>query len=199
MDDDLVRKMYADLKKSETYLQFVAHYDGSTMQLNQVFQYLYGEIIFKNETFQSWMEDLYPIWADEQSFIHKRIDASLKTGKIEMANLQNDEAIKFAVALLEQTFDCDNELTELIKPKLQNWDAERLAAIDLILIKLALSEILYFDLVPIKVSINEYIDISKIYSTPKSKDFVNGIVDKIKNELLRDGKIKKQGRGLVND
>jgi N utilization substance protein B len=145
------------------------------------------------------MEELFPGWMDEQTFIFKRISMALKSSKIEMADLKQDEAIKFAFELIDKTYYCENELTELIKPKLRNWDAERLAAVDMILIKLALCEIIYFEQVPIKVSINEYIDISKLYSTPKSKDFVNGIVDKIKNELLRDGKIKKSGRGLVND
>ncbi|MFM2225982.1 MAG: hypothetical protein RJA07_2184 [Bacteroidota bacterium] len=199
VDDDIIRKIYLELKNAEPYKKFVAENTGSTKEVQAIFNYLYGEIIYKSELFHSLMEELFPGWMDEQTFIHKRIDMAFKTGKIEMADLKQDEAIKFAYELIDKTYYCENELTELIKPKLRNWDADRLAAVDLILIKLALCEILYFENVPVKVSINEYIDISKLYSTPKSKDFVNGIVDKIKNELLRDGKIQKAGRGLIND
>ena len=87
----------------------------------------------------------------------------------------------------------------MIIPKLKGWDADRIAQIDMIVMKMCLSELLYFPIIPVKVSINEYIDISKLYSTPKSKDFVNGVIDKIKNELLANNEIRKQGRGLVND
>jgi N utilization substance protein B len=199
IDDDIIRKIYLELKSAEPYKKFVADNTGSIKEVQAIFNYLYGEIIYKSELFHSLMEELSPGWMDEQTFIHKRIDMAFKTGRIEMADLKQDEAIRFAYELIDKTYYCENELTELIKPKLRNWDADRLAAVDLILIKLALCEILYFENVPIKVSINEYIDISKLYSTPKSKDFVNGIVDKIKNELLRDGKIQKAGRGLIND
>jgi len=199
IDDDIVRKIYLELKNSDTYKKFVTEGTGSFKEIQTIMNYLYGEIIYKSELFHSLMEELFPGWMDEQTFIHKRIDMAFKTGKIEMANLKEDEAIKFAYELIDKTYYCENELTELIKPKLRNWDADRLAAVDLILIKLALCEILYFENVPVKVSINEYIDISKLYSTPKSKDFVNGIVDKIKNELMRDGRIKKAGRGLINE
>ena len=197
-DEDLVRKFYLELKKSEEYRKFVAENSADDKNLSKIFQFLYGEMIYQSETFDSWMEDLYPIWADEHTFVHKQVDTALKTGEIGLDD-KEDDAVKFSFQLLEKTFDCENELMELIKPKLKNWDADRLAAIDLILIKMALSEILYFENIPVKVSINEYIDISKLYSTPKSKDFVNGMVDKIKNELMRDGKIQKSGRGLVND
>jgi N utilization substance protein B len=199
VDDDIIRKIYLEFKNSEPYKLFIANPKIDGKEINNLMNYLYAELIYKNELFNSLMEELFPGWMDEQTFIFKRISMALKSSKIEMADLKQDEAIKFAFELIDKTYYCENELTELIKPKLRNWDAERLAAVDMILIKLALCEIIYFEQVPIKVSINEYIDISKLYSTPKSKDFVNGIVDKIKNELLRDGKIKKSGRGLVND
>jgi N utilization substance protein B len=199
VDDDIIRKIYLDFKGSEPYKLFIANPKIDGKEINNLMTFLYTELIYKNELFNSLMEEIFPGWMDEQTFIFKRISMVLKSGRIEMADLKQDEAIKFAFELIDKTYYCENELTELIKPKLRNWDAERLAAVDLILIKLALCEIIYFEQVPIKVSINEYIDISKLYSTPKSKDFVNGIVDKIKNELMRDGKIQKSGRGLVND
>jgi len=92
----------------------------------------------------------------------------------------------------------DQELFDIIEPTLQNWEAERVATIDMILLKMALCELMYFETIPTKVTINEYVDISKIYSTPKSKEFINGILDKLMKQLKEEGKIKKVGRGLVD-
>ena len=89
-------------------------------------------------------------------------------------------------------------LLEIIKPLLKNWDHERLALIDMILIKMAILELLEFKTIPTKVTINEYVEVSKAYSTPKSKDFINGILDKVLKELSDAGKIVKEGRGLID-
>jgi N utilization substance protein B len=107
------------------------------------------------------------------------------------------EEKKFALELLTKSIAYNDELNTAIEPNLKNWDMDRVAILDLILMKQAVCELLYFPTVPIKVTINEYIDISKMYSTPKSKDFVNGVLDKVKNQLLASGAIKKTGRGLM--
>jgi len=81
----------------------------------------------------------------------------------------------------------------IIEPALKNWDADRVAIIDMILLKMALSELLSFPSIPTKVTLNEFVDISKLYSTDKSKDFINGILDRLMKQLEKDGKIKKEG------
>ena len=98
---------------------------------------------------------------------------------------------------MDKTIEHNKELSELIEPNLKNWEMDRVAILDLILMKMAVCELKYFPTIPVKVSINEYIDISKSYSTPKSKDFVNGVLDKIKNQMQGRGEIKKFGRGLM--
>jgi N utilization substance protein B len=103
----------------------------------------------------------------------------------------------FAQELLRKTLENNERFTELIQPKLKNWDLDRIARLDMILMKMALCELIFFDQIPVKVSINEYIDISKVFSTPKSKDFINGILDSIMHELRERNEIKKTGRGLV--
>lgn len=100
--------------------------------------------------------------------------------------------------LLRETMYHDKELEELISAKTQNWDYERIALMDTILLKMALCEILYFQTIPVKVSINEYIDLSKDYSSPKSKVFINGILDKLVIEFREKGTLNKTGRGLLN-
>lgn len=108
-----------------------------------------------------------------------------------------EEEQKYAMDLLAKTIQSNEELSAIIQPKLKNWDMDRVAILDLILLKMAVSELKYFPTIPVKVTINEYIDISKLYSTPKSKEFVNGVLDRIKNELALNGEIKKHGRGLM--
>jgi len=108
-----------------------------------------------------------------------------------------EEDLQFVKDLFRFTLDHEKELTDAIAQKTKNWDPDRLAMIDLLLMKLALCEILYFNHIPIKVSINEYIEVAKLYSTPNSHGFINGVLDKIHHELKENNKLNKTGRGLV--
>jgi N utilization substance protein B len=105
---------------------------------------------------------------------------------------------EFARELFKLVLSQKKEYEELIKPKVKNWEIDRLATIDKILIEMALAEVLNMPTIPVKVSLNEYIELSKYFSTPKSKVFINGILDHIVADLKTEGKIKKQGRGLIN-
>jgi N utilization substance protein B len=106
------------------------------------------------------------------------------------------ELVTYADELLELTVNNKTKHMELIASKLKNWDVQRLASTDIYIIRMALVELLYFPLIPTKVTINEYIDIAKEYSTPKSKEFINGILDNLSKELSDKGLIIKEGRGL---
>ena len=106
-------------------------------------------------------------------------------------DLVGDEKMKFATDLLETAIDKKTIAEDIIKPKLKNWDPERIAMIDMILLRLGVCELVYFDTIPTKVSINEYIDLAKEYSTEQSGHFVNGILDSIHKELVGNGKIQK--------
>jgi N utilization substance protein B len=113
------------------------------------------------------------------------------------ANWQDDK--EFAESLYKQTLADDAKYEQLIAESVQNWDVERVALTDKILLKMALCEMHLFRAIPVKVTINEYIEISKIYSTPKSKQFVNGILDKLAQDLTASGAIRKSGRGLLDN
>ena len=110
---------------------------------------------------------------------------------------KNSDDKKFAINLFRKTILHDDEFDKIIQKNVKNWELERIANMDQLLIKMALTEVLSFPEMPIKVSFNEYIEISKYYSTEKSKMFINGILDKIVSQYKKDGKIKKVGRGLV--
>ena len=102
------------------------------------------------------------------------------------------EKMEFAISLLNTTIEKKEVSMELLKPKLKNWDAERIAALDLIIIQMGICEFLFFETIPTKVTINEYIDLAKEYSTPQSGQFINGILDNIHKELSAEGKIVKK-------
>ena len=104
---------------------------------------------------------------------------------------------KFAVKLFRKTILNHKEFKEVIRKKAKNWDLERIATMDQILLMMALCELMYFTEIPVKVSLNEYIEVAKYYSTNKSKGFINGILDKVISEYKKSGKIKKVGRGLL--
>jgi N utilization substance protein B len=155
-----------------------------------------------NKSFEHHLEELFPNFDDDNSLLQHVISKFIegfsedKNQFLSTLDVWAEEK-KFALELLTKSIAYNDELNTAIEPNLKNWDMDRVAILDLILMKQAVCELLYFPTVPIKVTINEYIDISKMYSTPKSKDFVNGVLDKVKNQLLASGAIKKTGRGLM--
>jgi N utilization substance protein B len=107
------------------------------------------------------------------------------------------EDTTFVSDLFMETLEQEDALIELISSKTQNWDADRIATVDMLLMKMAMCEILNFNQIPVKVSINEYLEIAKLYSSPNSHTFMNGVLDKVQLELRKENKINKTGRGLV--
>jgi transcription antitermination protein NusB len=107
------------------------------------------------------------------------------------------EGIKFANEMIVQTNDHKKEFDELISKHIKNWDVDRLAMLDKLILRMAISEFLFFEQIPTKVTINEAIELAKSYSTRKSGTFVNGILDAILNDLTSEGRIVKKGRGLI--
>ena len=103
----------------------------------------------------------------------------------------------FMIRLLKETIKNDKEWTSIIAERTKNWEVDRIALSDMIMLKMAVTEVLKFDQMPLKVTLNEYIDISIDYSTPQSKVFINGVLDKIVEELRKEDKVKKTGRGLI--
>ena len=109
---------------------------------------------------------------------------------------KNEEDEQFSIDLLQKVILNDDKLSAQIDDKTPNWDKDRIAEIDMILLKMGIAEFLYFPSIPIKVTINEYLEVSKEYSTPKSSLFINGILDKLVKEFIADNKLNKIGRGL---
>jgi N utilization substance protein B len=200
---DIVRDLFTDLSAKTKYKEYAALTAPTLLQDKEMIGFMLKKNLQANKDFEHHLEEIFINYEDDQALllhiIGKHVDSfepNAKNAFFQNMEIWEDEK-KFAEDLLAKTVQHSEELTACIQPKLKNWEMDRVAILDLILLKLAVCELKYFPTVPVKVSINEYIDISKIYSTPKSKDFVNGVLDKVKNELLDKGEIKKFGRGLV--
>lgn len=202
-DERTIRSLYKDMRESEEVKKYSVAVDHDFKEDRNMIVYLVKKLFEANEAFNQQLEEIFINYQDDAKMIiaHAADEINMLTEEQSIEKLlsfeNRKEEIDFAVSLLDTYLDHQDELQKLIKPKLVNWDLERVASIDLILMKLALCEMMYFATIPLKVSLNEYIDISKVYSTPKSKEFINGILDNIMKDLRQEGKINKVGRGLV--
>lgn len=199
LDADFVRKLYMDFTETDAYKAYIADEAADHVA---VLLDLY-KFIINHETFESMAEDHFPLWSDDKGLIvgamKKTIKALPATEDFLDEYLPPDETVKeFGEVLLKKVTEADKALLDIVEPSLQNWDAERVALIDMIVLKMAIAEFLYFPSIPTKVTLNEFVDISKMYSTDKSKEFVNGILDRLLKKLTAEGLVNKQGRGLMD-
>ena len=197
-DQELVRKIFFEIKKSDEYRNFLKGEISERDFLVKTMKASIGE----SEALKTFIEENNIYWMEDFDFVcHvvlKTIKDFYQTGKLEIIKVFKDEDDKkFVRELFSKTILSDKEYEEAIAAKTQNWEVERIALIDMILLKMSLTELVSFPGIPVKVSINEYIDISKEYSTPKSRQFINGIIDKLADEYKKAGKIVKVGRGLM--
>jgi transcription antitermination protein NusB len=201
LEEDTTRLFYQKFLETDCYKQFMAKSDATKEDCRYVLLELY-KFLYNNESFAEMMEDFSPSWIDDDSLIIGAIKKTIKALPTESEfhhdfNEEDHLTMAFGAQLLIKSYKQDEALLEDIKPMLKNWDAERVATIDMILMKMALAELLFFPTIPTKVTINEYVDISKMYSTDKSKDFVNGILDRLMKKLKEEQRIVKEGRGLI--
>ena len=145
-----------------------------------------------NELFESHIEELFSNWDDDGEMMSQLVLNFLqKPAAYNLQEIISPDKWLFAKTLLNTVIDKKEYTLELIKPKLKNWDADRIALLDMVIINMGICELLYFETIPTKVTINEYIDLAKDYSTEQSGQFINGILDNIHKELMAEGKIQK--------
>lgn len=200
VDQDTVRKVYVSFSKTPEYQAYLdkecTEKDDRDMLLS-----LFKHCI-NHELFNEAIEDRYATWVDDKSLVIGTIKKTIKglpeqKDFVKIYKPTEETTKEFGEALFENVIEQNKELLEIIEPALNNWDADRVAIIDMILLKMALSEFMIFPSIPTKVTLNEFVEISKMYSTDKSKDFINGILDRLMKVLKKDGRITKEGRGLV--
>jgi N utilization substance protein B len=189
---ELVRKCYSQLITHETYRDYVELDERIRKSEKQILETLFHEILLPNADFIAHMEELYVQWDDDaENMIAILSNCLQKADSFRFDNIIGREKSEYAFNLLKTVVEKKAHLLDIIKPKLKNWEAERVAQLDLILLCLGVAEFLYFETIPTKVTINEYIDLGKSYSTPQSGQFINGLLDTILKELKAENKIQK--------
>lgn len=203
VDKDHFKTIYYEFVKEETYTTFLTNETTNDENLEMLLELF--RFCRRNELFNEIIEDHYANWEDDKSLIIGTIKKVLKALPSEdenfiMEHYPDDETTKeYGEFLLSETLKEDKTLLQYIEPVLQNWDSDRVAILDMIMIKMALSEFMYCPTIPIKVTLNEYVELAKNYSTSKSKEFVNGILDRLLQDLKSKGNIVKEGRGLLDE
>ncbi|MFM1914970.1 MAG: transcription antitermination factor NusB [Bacteroidota bacterium] len=201
---EIFRKLYLSILESEVYFE---HMNNDAVGFEEDMQFalqLFKSEIANSELIQYFFEEKSIYWADDLDLCCSMAMKTMKTwtsGKsFEVMPLykENDDEKEFIVNLLRKTIQMNEENESLITELTQNWELDRIAKMDIILLKMGLTELQTCSSIPTKVTLNEYIEISKFYSTPKSNLFINGVLDKAIIQLTKDKKIVKIGRGLIS-
>ncbi len=203
LNDDIILGLIDAIKESQLYQNYMQKPVGSFEEDKNFIVDLYTEVIAPSDRLYDYLEDHKLTWLDDLPAINTLIVKQIKQLKGEndtlvIPKVYKDEDDKdFVKNLFRKTVLNELELSKEYIDKTPNWDVERIAEIDTIILKMAICELLKFPSIPTKVTINEYLEIAKEYSTPKSSIFINGILDNLVKEFTQDGKLKKSGRGLL--
>lgn len=204
-NDDLLRQIFRFLIETEDYKEYMASTErGFEHDREYVLRFVRRHLI-NYAPMQEWLEEIGIFWNDDLDLASSMALKSIKSIKendseIEVMPLwgSEDEA-NFAKQLFRKTLAYGQESMELIAKHSPNWEADRIALMDLVIMKMAIAEAREFDQIPLKVTMNEFIELSNYYSTPKSNQFINGLLDNLFQILQKEGKIKKVGRGLISE
>ena len=202
MNDDYILILLNEIKKSDLYQKYMSTKNSTFEEDKQFVIDMFTEVLAPNEKLYEYLEDHKLTWIDDIPLVNTQILKQLKQisekDDFRLVTLYKDEEDKEFVSLLfRKTVLNELELAKEYIDKTPNWDAERIAEIDTIILKMAICEFLKFPSIPVKVTINEYLELAKEYSTPKSSIFINGILDNLVKEFENENKIKKTGRGLL--
>lgn len=202
-DQDLVRKLFTELKNEPYYKEYMQSGPNNFEEDRRLIKEIMQELLYNHELFNFWFEERNIHWGDDLHFafvfLNKWLDALGSEKDVDLPPLYRDaeEDKKFVSDLFRKIILHSEEFDTLIDKHTKNWELERIATLDILLMKMAVGEILFISNVPVKVSMNEYIDLAKEYSSPQSGRFINGVLDKMVAELKAEDRIKKTGRGLL--
>lgn len=204
-EEDALKKLFKEVRESELFTDYLA-LENPSFEDDRVFATkLFKKIIANFEFIHHLFEEKSIYWVDDIDLVCSMVLKSIKSfteSSDEFENIlslykENDDEEEYAKILFRKTIDQDEENTKIINERTKNWEVERIASMDVLLMKMALTEAREFSQIPVKVTMNEYIEVSKFYSTPKSNVFINGILDKVFADMKKSGEISKIGRGLM--
>lgn len=204
LNEEYVKLIYKEIVENENYISYMMSHSRSYDEDRQLIQTLFKDVIAPNDKIYDYFEDDQLTWVDDIPIVNTFVLKQLRKAT-ENQNpsffvpklLKDEQDREFAQQLLVKTLLNNEQWEKEIEGKTPNWDKDRIADIDSILLKMAICELLNFSSIPEKVTINEFLEIAKEYSTPKSSIFINGILDKLVKEYKSEGKLKKTGRGLL--
>jgi len=201
---EMAKKTFGKVVESERYQEFTSDKEPSFEKSRSYVAKMFKDHVANSETMLGYLEDHNVYWVDDIDLVCgaviktvKKMDESSADVNLLPFYKDKKDDKKFVSELFTKTIDLEQENEKLIDEHSSNWELERIAMMDMLLMKMAVTEVRTFSSIPIKVTLNEYIEISKFYSTPKSNTFINGILDKLFAYLKTKGMIKKVGRGLI--
>ncbi|MFZ9980404.1 MAG: transcription antitermination factor NusB [Cyclobacteriaceae bacterium] len=203
---DVVRSWFREIiRTDEKYQEFIAIAKPSIDEELGIIRHLLRKLILGDSVIGSYFEAKHLRWTEDKEIIRGLVEKTLKTIRgdqgfqVQKLSLEWEEDKFFVEKLFETAARLPERFHKLIASNTVNWEVERLPLTDRIIIQMAITEFITFPSVPIKVTINEYIELAKDYSTPKSRQFINGILDVLARELKKSGDLKKTGRGLIDN
>jgi len=204
-EPEMVRQIFHQLRKSAEYEEYLKQNDTSISAEKNIIKFIFKKLILKSPAIEQVFEAKFINWQLDKEILQAMVAKTFKNFKSEdpeeneLASLTPNwtEDKEFIIELFTLSVRQEDECQAYIAGKTKNWEAERIALMDTLLMRMAICELINFSSIPVKVTINEYIEIAKVFSTPKSNTFINGILDKVLSELRSNGKIRKFGRGLI--
>jgi transcription antitermination protein NusB len=205
--ENVIRKVFLDLKHSEVYQEYLRINNNENEQDFEILSYLLKYYCQNFSMVEQFFEERYINWFDDSKIA---IQTAIKTFKniiaepdkenfLENFDTDKSQSREFAILLFNHVIENDESYSKLILERIDKWEPSRVPLIDLIILKMGISELLAFNSIPVKVTINECIELAKNYSTPNSKKFINGVLDNIQHKMMEDGSIKKAGIGLITE
>ncbi len=203
---ELIKELYTSLIESEAYGEFMIAEDLDFQAQKKIIIRFINEIVLTNESLHQLLEEKSIYWNDDIDFVVSIVEKTLKKfkeGEKEENPLlelyKNDEDREFVIQLYRKSIVNRDFALKLIEEKASNWDLDRIAFMDVLIMQMAVTEMIEFSSIPTKVTLNEFLEIAKYYSTEKSNTFINGVLDKIMQKLKDEKKIRKTGRGLIGE
>ena len=190
--EEIIKKIYTTLTQSPLYKTYITTEQRDKKTEKEILEFIFTDLMLADDDFNEFIEEKFIHWQDDAEMMQLLIPNFLnKPESYQFNDFISAEKRTYAKDLLTAVLEKKEKCNELIFVKLQNWDPERTALLDMILMRMGICEFLYFETIPPKVTINEYIDLAKEYSTPQSGHFVNGILDSVHKELSAENKLHK--------
>jgi N utilization substance protein B len=204
-ENEIARRAFSSFKNGKEFEKYLASENNNFEKDKEIVALLVKKYIVDFPPLMQYYEERSIFWVDDIDIVNMILIKIIRSSKVDIVDKSftdlewfiDDEDREFAINLFRKTIMASDQYEKIIADKTHNWELERIAMMDILLMKMAVCELMEFPSIPVKVTLNEYIDLSKMYSTPKSSIFINGILDKLIADFKKNNQIHKSGRGLM--